>query len=305
MSEYSGPFHAGELYVQQRTGTQREAQINGRIIAPEIPAGAVPFITAQQLVVFGSLNAQGQVWASLAFGSPGFVSVPDNQHIVIQLADLRADAADAWWANSGVGGSVGVLLLDLGTRRRFRLNGTISHRTADHLTIAVQQAFPNCPKYIQRRQPRQLPPVAMAEAVVFSAFDSGHQALLHQADTFFVASINADAAVDVSHRGGPPGFVRVLDATTLLIPDYPGNGMFNTLGNFVSVPRAGLLFFDFDSGRMLQLTGAAQIVWAMPGTTAETGSTQRFWQFSLHTGQELLGLRGGAWSAPEFSPFNP
>jgi hypothetical protein len=56
--------------------------------------------------------------------------------------------------------------------------------------------------------------------------------------------------------------VRVLDERTLEFPDYPGNNMFNTLGNLASYPRAGLLFARFETGDLLQLTGRARILWA-------------------------------------------
>jgi hypothetical protein len=55
--------------------------------------------------------------------------------------------------------------------------------------------------------------------------------------------------------------VRVQDERTLRFPDYPGNNMFNTLGNLAGHPRAGLLFVDFAGGDLLQLTGRAQVVW--------------------------------------------
>ena len=66
--------------------------------------------------------------------------------------------------------------------------------------------------------------------------------------------------MDVSHRGGPPGFVQVVDEQRLWLPDYSGNGYFNTLGNLASAPRAGLLWLDFVHGDMLQLAAQAELV---------------------------------------------
>src|SRR5262249_17942352 len=94
-----------------------------------------------------------------------------------------------------------------------------------------------------------------------TALTCEQQAVIEQADTFFIASVHDGTGADASHRGGQPGFVRVLDPRTLRVPDYAGNNMFQTLGNIAADPRVGLLFVDFDTGMTLQLTGRARILW--------------------------------------------
>ncbi|MES1926553.1 pyridoxamine 5'-phosphate oxidase family protein, partial [Salinisphaera sp. T31B1] len=101
------------------------------------------------------------------------------------------------------------------------------------------------------------------------ALDADQRARIGAADTFFIGTgagdiDDAPAAArgyDVSHRGGAPGFVRVTEQGGLQIPDYAGNNFFNTLGNLIRNPRVGLLFVDFQTGGMLQLTGRARIDW--------------------------------------------
>ena len=107
-----------------------------------------------------------------------------------------------------------------------------------------------------------------------SALDARTRALVAGADTFFIATWHPGGGADASHRGGRPGFVRVLDDRTLEFPDYPGNNMFNTLGNLVGHPRAGLLFVDFERGDLLQLTGRAKIRWE-PATAVRRGRSRR------------------------------
>ncbi len=99
-----------------------------------------------------------------------------------------------------------------------------------------------------------------------------------EADTFFIASRSAQLdqeessqGLDVSHRGGLPGFVRVVSRTELCFPDFSGNLLFNTLGNLEADPRAGLLFIDFRSGRMLQIIGRTRICWNVPETARSAG----------------------------------
>jgi len=126
---------------------------------------------------------------------------------------------------------------------------------------------------------------------------------VRNADTLFIASAAADG-VDVSHRGGNPGFVRVTpDAagrSVLTLPDFRGNFMFNTLGNIAARPQAGLLFVDYTSGDLLQLSGNAQIVWDGEELRSFAGA-QRLLKVTLETAlwrPAALPLR---WSAPEFA----
>ena len=81
---------------------------------------------------------------------------------------------------------------------------------------------------------------------------------IESSDTCFVASAHPDGPADVSHRGGKAGFIRV-SKNTLTVPDYPGNSMFNTLGNMALNPRAGMLFLDFQQNRQLQITGSVSL----------------------------------------------
>jgi hypothetical protein len=131
--------------------------------------------------------------------------------------------------------------------------------------LTLQQAYGNCPKYIRSRL---VEPVAEGEASGPRApglraprLDARQQAWIARADTLFVASYHPEGGADASHRGGDPGFVSVLGPGSLSFPDYPGNNMFNTLGNIQAEPRVGLLFLDFETGGTLQLTGRAKVEW--------------------------------------------
>lgn len=83
----------------------------------------------------------------------------------------------------------------------------------------------------------------------------------------------------MSHRGGERGFIHVLDDHTFRIPDYPGNGMFQTLGNLELDPRAGIVAVDFEGGRLLSLTGEARTVHEVGDETHPTGGTDRYLRF--------------------------
>jgi predicted pyridoxine 5'-phosphate oxidase superfamily flavin-nucleotide-binding protein len=124
---------------------------------------------------------------------------------------------------------------------------------------------------------------ADAAATELDRLDDKAHAMIAGADTFFVASSVDDVAggraVDVSHRGGRPGFVRIGADGVLTIPDFSGNRFFNTLGNLVANPRAGLLFVDFETGDLLQLTGDAEVLLASLETASFQGA-ERLWRFA-------------------------
>jgi len=262
------PFHGGELALQDRLGVRdRVGRFAARAIVDRLPNQHRAFYEQLPFALLGSLDARGRPWASLLAGDPGFLSSPDPQRLQVAALPFAGDpAAD----NLAPGAPVGLLGIDLETRRRNRLSGRVVGRSAEGFDIAVHQAFGNCPQYIQSRRLQPLedgaPPGPRGVSRA-TQFDSRAKALIAQADTLFIASAagaavtGAAQGVDVSHRGGKPGFVRLEDDRTFLLPDFAGNRYFNTLGNILLNPKCGFLFVDFAGGSLLSMTGAAEIIW--------------------------------------------
>ena len=153
-----------------------------------------------------------------------------------------------------------------------RLNGRAGPDGAGGLEIAAREVYANCPKYIHPRVVRLPNAFTAARTERTDRFTSEQVAWLSRVDTIFLATRHPDAGADVSHRGGSPGFVAVPDPGRVLIPDYAGNMMFNTLGNVAADGRAGVLVVDFNSGRTLQLTGRATIHWSREMVAAFAGA---------------------------------
>jgi hypothetical protein len=107
----------------------------------------------------------------------------------------------------------------------------------------------------------------------------------------------------VSHRGGRPGFIGLAGDGALVIPDYMGNRFFNTLGNLVVNPRAGLLFLDFARGDLLQITGRTEIVWDGPQVQAFKGA-ERLWRVLPAHGRWLRGALPLRFEFGDLSPNN-
>jgi predicted pyridoxine 5'-phosphate oxidase superfamily flavin-nucleotide-binding protein len=243
------------------------------------------------------------------FGQPGFLDpCDDGRALRIVLNQATRHESDPFWRNIRAAHGLGTLVIDSGSRRRLRINGRARSVSAAELMLDIDEAYPNCPKYVQRRHVRRLPhdtAFTLGPRREGTSLDPEATACIRGADTFFVASAHPSHGLDVSHRGGNPGFVKVLDGVTLIIPDYAGNGMFNTLGNLSLNRNAGLAFPDFDGHRVLQLTGTAGILWDQPDEANETGGTGRFWQFHLDAWLETPITAPMGAELLEYSPFNP
>ena len=304
------PFHDGERYVQERTGERDVALRVGAGVGEVIPPRAIPFLAEQGMLAIGSADEEGTVWASTLFGTRGLVtSDADGRSVVIDRTRIDTSSDDPVWSSLRVGVDVGLLAIELASRRRLRMNGVVNGIDDQRVEVSIRAAYPNCPKYIQRRHVHA-DPEARARAALPAAhgvsLDEARSQWVEQADTLFVASRNPAHGVDVSHRGGAPGFVRVVNASRLRIPDYKGNSMFNTLGNFVVDNRAGLVFLDFDRGRVLHLTGTAVVHFAQQEDASQpTGGTGRYWEFDVVRWLELPVLPPLAWELLDSSPHNP
>lgn len=250
------PYHPGEIEVQRRAGVLREAERVGRIIGSTLTPTVARLMSTHRLVVAASLDGASRVWVSLLTGPRGFLRPLDE---TLMLIESHPGPLDPLGRNLESSGDLGLVAIDLETRQRMRFNGKALWDPDHGIFLKVEQVYGNCPKYIQARRidpGAELVPSQPGRSPVMNA---GQQALVSAADTMFIGSFHPEGGADASHRGGAPGFVKLLDECTLAFADYPGNNMFNTLGNLAACPRAGLLFLDFESGTTLQVTGEARL----------------------------------------------
>ncbi len=285
-------FHEGERHVQQLVGVRDKLALLGdRLIRDQLPEQHRQFFAQLPFLLIGVVDAAGQPWASALANPPGFIQSPDARTLQIHAHAAQGDPLHHCLAP---GSPVGLLGIEPHTRRRNRVNGLVERVFDAGFAVRVQQSFGNCPKYIHPRKATYLASNAARpkRAEQLQELDAQARRIILGADTFFIATAypatdDADDAgetrhgVDVSHRGGPPGFVRFEGDDTLSIADFVGNSFFNTIGNIALNPRAGLLFVDFESGDLLQLAVDAEILWNESTTTASPETTTRRLRFRV------------------------
>jgi uncharacterized protein len=289
------PFHRDELDAQARAG----GGASGAGIRTFMPDQHREFFALLPYLFVATTDADGWPLATMLTKRPGFVHSPDPVTLRVDALPDRQDPAAIAFKGAQ---EIGLLGLDLSNRRRNRANGQMADMDAAGFTVAVRQSFGNCAKYIHRRDVRYAPQ-AQGGVEALAGLDAEARALIARADTLFVASrsrpeIGAAGGIDISHRGGRPGFAHV-EGDSLAIPDFPGNRYYNTLGNLLGEPRAALLFVEFETGDLLQLQGTAKIDWS---TEAAVEGAERLWHFEAMRGWRQRAASSLRWSLVDDSP---
>lgn len=286
-------YHSGEIAVQKRAGVQAEAERLAKIISSTIQPAAQDFLGKQRLALASTVDSSDRIWASLITGKPGLL-----QAVAAQTLRIDSDLLENWRDRD----EIGLIVIDLATRRRLRLNGKVEVRGDREIYLHTQQVYFNCPKYIQVREiDADIVKTSDRTVQILPALTQQQQQFIHQADTFFIASYHPQGGADASHRGGYPGFVQVTQPNTLVFPDYSGNNMFNTLGNLQANPRAGLLFIDFECGNTLQLTGTTKILW--DAERSQFAGAERLVEFQVESAIATTNATPLRWRFGEYSPY--
>ena len=270
-------FHSGELAVQRQARVEAQAARLAPMVARgHLRAGMAAFLSEATFAAMAGRDRTGRLWTSPLLGPPGFLQAASPTTLEI---NTPLPSADPLHGLSG-GQPVGLIAINFITRRRVRINGLLASTEAGRLTIDIDQAYGNCPQYIQQRRIHIDGPSNDNRARLYAGNTLRPRdiRLIEAADTFFLGTTHATSGNDASHRGGPAGFVRVVHEQ-LWWPDYPGNNLFNSFGNLSADPTASLLFLDFRAGITLQLSGSATVCWgdqAAAGDDAQTGRHVKF-----------------------------
>jgi predicted pyridoxine 5'-phosphate oxidase superfamily flavin-nucleotide-binding protein len=293
-------WHEGEIAVQSQAGVRDQADELTSMYRRAAEPGMVGFLAQQRFAAITTVDAQGRTWIAPIAGEPGMLEVPDPRTVRLNASQIETILpVDDIRANP----KAGMLVIDFVRRIRVRINGDAGVQPDGSIIVAINQLYGNCSQYIQRRTVIAPADPAHKGALLNAAeLSPSQQELISKSDTLFLGSVHPESGADASHRGGLPGFVNIVDAQHISFPDYSGNNMFNTLGNIAVNPSVGLLFFDFDSGRALQLTGRASVDWNEARTQRLPGA-KRVIDIEIEALREAENATALRYRFEAYSPF--
>ncbi|MEV3936360.1 pyridoxamine 5'-phosphate oxidase family protein [Glycomyces sp. NPDC049804] len=290
--------HPGEQAVQERAGEGGPGW-GSPMFGASLSGGFAEFLQRQCMLFLSSEDEEGRMWTTTVAGRPGFAHAADHRTLLVDALPAGGDALGTALRD---GADVGVLALEPQTRRRIRVNGTVTRRDGG-LAIRTEQVLGNCPKYLQVREVTAYDETPPGAAVARKGLDAAQREWIESADTFFIGSRSPEHGADASHRGGEPGFVTVED-NVIRWPDYLGNSFYMTLGNIEVNPAAGLLFVDWETGATLQLAGDCRVDWD-PAAAAALPGALRVVEFTVRSVVQVDGASPLRWRLLDRSRHNP
>ncbi|KAJ4315932.1 hypothetical protein N0V94_005696 [Neodidymelliopsis sp. IMI 364377] len=289
------------------------------------------------LLAIGTLDDASRPWTALWGGAPGFSepigggfvgtrTLVDSKYDPVVQALVGGTKGEMMQPKDG-GKMISGLAIDLVTRKRVKIAGKMAAGTVVQVNIEdnenvpsqvdgletqhqvqlvtkIEQSLGNCPKYLNQYEltPALVTSKLIAEGTGLSAEG---RSLIDKADMFFL-STSSSTDMDTNHRGGPPGFVRVISPTCIIYPEYSGNRLYQSLGNLQLNPLISLTFPDYETGDVLYTTGSAEILIGhsaaslMPGTNLAVKITLSSTRFVA----QGLAFRGER-KINGTSPYNP
>ncbi|KAH8722923.1 hypothetical protein GQ44DRAFT_711077 [Phaeosphaeriaceae sp. PMI808] len=287
------------------------------------------------LLALGTLDSQYRPWTTLWGGTPGF-SEPlggglvgtrafvDLQHDPVVHALVPKAQQGNMLQSNNAGKVLAGLAIDLMTRKRVKIAGqmvaggvqevnvkyeegheddvTPTKQSQIQLVTKIDQSLGNCPKYLNQYQleAQRVESKLISDGAVLT--ERGRE-LIDKSDMFFL-STSAGEDMDVNHRGGPPGFVRILSSNEIVYPEYSGNRLYQSLGNLQLNPKIGITFPDYDTGDVLYITGTTDILVGVDAANLLQGSNL---VVKITIGEARLVQRGLSFRGvrKEQSPYNP
>jgi predicted pyridoxine 5'-phosphate oxidase superfamily flavin-nucleotide-binding protein len=274
------------MEAQRRFGVTDEAEKISEIVGNRISMGVRRIIESRSFFCFSmaAQNLQPEChFHSRMHGASGeaapLLKVVDSKTLVFATAP-NADQGE-WSRINTPSQGIGMILVDVERRLRYRINGR-ARQPADSsrfsnewphagrvIEVAVAQSYTNCGARVAAahdlaQDSKATPaPAAWANLPHQDRISTTLKEFIESRPFFFMATCTRAGDCDCSYKGRNPldsHVVRVIDDRTLVMPDYSGNSMFNTIGNILNNDRASLLFIDVQKGVMNRINGRATVL---------------------------------------------
>ena len=294
----NNPFHVGEIALQQAAGAQEHVMSYApKFVRHYLPEQHRQFYPELPFLVVAARDETGAMWSTILEKTAAsntnnddkndakFITSPDDRTLHIQTQPVPGDALhNAFSPQTQT--DLGILGIQLETKRRNRVNGRAVADANGGLVFTVDQSFGNCPQYIKARvnwykaaatSTNKIPSTKSKLSFDAKQLTTRQIQWIQSAETVFTASGYRGTGEDVrfgndaSHRGGSPGFMSVdvgnhnhknggqQQQHVISWTEYPGNNHFNTLGNILMDPRVGISIPNFETGGLLQVSGTATV----------------------------------------------
>jgi hypothetical protein len=241
-------YHAGQIEVQEEANSRPAATMLAERMGSRSDRN-LAFYARADLVIFATADGNGVLRFGAMSGQPGLLTALDERSLALPGA----------MALLTPGTQVGAIAIDLEGGSRARVNGVVEARDGGKALVSREE-FINCRKYIAPSvalEAREHSGPESRDAV--AADDAGLRRALAAVETAFVATVDPTGQPDVSHKGGPPGFLNYdPSARSLEWIELIGNGFFRSAGNVRATGSIAVIALDLASGDAYELTGSAR-----------------------------------------------
>lgn len=249
-------FHEGEQYIQDLMGVYDKTNNNSPMRRANIPAVASNFLESLNFSVLVLSTNNKDIFSTVVYGVESFIEVRNDMKISIKLnkhSHIPAKFFDEELLN------IGFIGLDFELKMRMRINGKAKIEN-NSINISIDEIYANCPKYIIKRVLLgELKEVGSQNIGIEKVLSNSFLNVIKDSDTFFLGTFHEKDGLDISHKAGDKGFVKVVSSTQVEFDDKTGNNYYNSLGNIHTNPYVSMLFIDFKSNNTYHISGKATV----------------------------------------------
>ena len=249
-------FHEGEYHIQEIMGVRKSSDTLSSMIKDNIPPIAAKFLKDLNFCIITISTKKDDLFTYTVYNHNNFIEVLNQSQITINLEN-HSYIPKKFYNIENI--NIGMIGLNFEKAMRIRINGK-GQIKSNKLYFSIDEIYSNCPKYIKRRvlqkNTKNLEKQTIQKEKILNEKIIN---IISNIDTFFIATSHKEKGLDVSHKGGEKGFLKVIQTHQLSFEDVPGNNLYNTIGNIYTNPNINIFFIDFKNNNTYHLKGIANI----------------------------------------------